>query len=54
MAKLTIYQRLGKLFGTEGPTAPRPTYQKFTVGSKEILKTDSKSEYDYEKLQMQQ
>ena len=54
MAKLTIYQRLGKLFGTEGPTAPRPTYQKFTVGSKEILKTDSKSEYEYEKLQMQQ
>ena len=54
MAKLTIYQRLGKLFGTEGPTTPTPTYQKFTVGSKEILKTDSKSEYDYEKLQMQQ
>ena len=54
MAKLTIYQRLGKLFGTEGPTAPKATYQKFTVGSKEILKTDSKSEYDYEKLQMQQ
>ena len=54
MAKLTIYQRLGKLFGPAGPNAPEPTYQKFKVGTQDILKTDSKSEYENEKLQMQQ
>ena len=40
--KLTIYQRLGKLFGPAGPTAPKPSYQKFTVGPEQILKTTSK------------
>jgi len=54
MAKLTIYQRLGKLFGPAGPSAPEPTYQKFKVGTQDILKTDSKSEYENEKLQIQQ
>ena len=54
MAKLTIYQRLGKLFGPAGPNSPEPTYQKFKVGAQDILKTDSKSEYENEKLQMQQ
>ena len=54
MADLTIYQRLGKLFGPAGPTAPEPSYQKFTLGTKDILKTDSKSEFEKEKLQMQQ
>ena len=51
---LTIYQRLGKLFGPAGPTAPEPSYQKFTLGTQDILKTDSKSEFEKEKLQMQQ
>ena len=51
---LTIYQRLGKLFGPAGPTAQEPTYQKFRLGSKDILKTDSKQEFEKEKLQMQQ
>ena len=51
---LTIYQRLGKLFGPAGPTAPEPSYQKFKVGSQEILKTDNKAEFDQQKLQMQQ
>ena len=54
MAKLTIYQRLGKLFGPAGPSAPEPTYQKFKVGRQDILKTDSKAEYENEKLQIQQ
>ena len=54
MAKLTIYQRLGKLFGPAGPNAPEPTYQKFKVGTQDILKTDSKAEYENEKLQIQQ
>ena len=51
---LTIYQRLGKLFGPAGPTAQEPTYQKFKLGSQEILKTDSKKDYEEKKLQMQQ
>ena len=54
MADLTIYQRLSKLFGPGGPTTQEPTYQKFKVGSGEILKTDSKNEYEKEKLQIQQ
>tara|TARA_R100000900_G_scaffold79582_1_gene62579 strand:+ start:2422 stop:4257 length:1836 start_codon:yes stop_codon:yes gene_type:complete len=54
MADLTIYQRLGKLFGTGGPTRKEPSYQKFKLGSKEILKTDNKAEFDQQKLQMQQ
>ena len=51
---LTIYQRLGKLFGPAGPTAQEPSYQKFKVGSQEILKTDNKAEFEQQKLQMQQ
>jgi len=51
---LTIYQRLGKLFGPAGPTSTEPTYQKFKLGSQEILKTDSKKEYEEQKLQLQQ
>jgi len=51
---LTIYQRLGKLFGPAGPTAQEPSYQKFKVGSQEILKTDNKADFDQQKLQMQQ
>lgn len=54
MAKLTVYQRLGKLFGPQGPNAPEPSYQQFKVGSKEILKTDSKQDFEQQKLQMQQ
>ena len=54
MAKYTIYQRLSKLFGPQGPTAQEPSFQKFTVGSQEILKTDDKQEFEEKKLQMQQ
>ena len=50
----TIYQRLSKLFGPGGPTQQEPSYQKFKLGPKDILKTDSKDEYEKEKLQMQQ
>jgi|TARA_R110001592_G_scaffold108910_2_gene304173 hypothetical protein len=54
MAKLTIYQRLGKLFGAGGPTAPKTTFQQFTVGSEEILKTTNKKDYEEKKLEFQQ
>ena len=52
--KLTIYQRLGKLFGPAGPTAPQPSYQKFTLGPEQILKTTSIKDFEEKKLQMQQ
>ena len=51
---LTIYQRLSKLFGPGGPTQQEPSYQKFKLGPNDILKTDSKDEFEKEKLQMQQ
>ena len=51
---LTIYQRLSKLFGPAGPTQQEPTYQKFKMLPKDILKTDSKDEFEKERLQMQQ
>ncbi len=54
MADLTIYQRLTKLFGPGGPTKTEPTYQQFKVGSGDILKTDSKEDFEKEKLQLQQ
>ena len=54
MADLTIYQRLTKVFGGGGPTQTEPTYQKFKVGSGDILKTDSKADFEKEKLQIQQ
>ena len=42
MANLTIYQRLGKLFGPGGPTKPEISYQKFKVGPQDILKQTQK------------
>jgi len=51
---LTLYQRLGKLFGPGGPNRVEPSYQKFNIGSSEILKTDDKKEFEEKKLQMQQ
>ena len=42
MAKLTIYQRLGKVFGAGGPSAPKTTFQQFTANSDEILRTTNK------------
>ena len=54
MAKFTIYQRLSRLFGDGGPTAPETTFQQFSLGAKEILKTTSKSEFEEKKLEFQQ
>ena len=52
--KLTIYQRLGKLFGPDGPRVQQSTYQQYKLSSKDLLKTQSKSEFEQEKLQAQQ
>ena len=54
MAKLTIYQRLGKVFGAGGPSVPKNTFQQFTANSDEILRTTNKSEFDTKQLEMQQ
>ena len=52
MAKKTIYQQLSDLFGP--PKAERKSKSRYSLNDKELLKTQSKEEYDYEKLQMQQ
>ena len=52
--KLTVFQRLGKLFGPEGPRTSHPTYKEFQFSSKDLLKTKSKTEFEKEKLQAQQ
>ena len=55
MAKnLTVFQRLSKLFGPEGPKTQQPTYQQFKLSGKEILKTQSKVEFEKQQLQAQQ
>jgi len=54
MAKLTIYQKLGKVFGAGGPSAPKSTFQQFTTNSDEILRTTNKGEFDTKQLEMQQ
>jgi len=52
MAKKTIFQQLGDLFGPPGPE--RENKSRYSLNDKELLKTKSKEEYEYEKLQMQQ
>jgi len=54
MAKLTIYQKLGKVFGAGGPNAPETTFQQFTANSDEILRTTNKDEFDAKRLELQQ
>ena len=52
---LTIYQRLTRMFGSGRPTVASPdTYPQFKLGSKDILKTDSKKDFEEKKLQYQQ
>jgi len=52
MAKKTIFQQLGDLFGPE--ISQRQSKSRYSLGNEELLKTQSKEEYDYKKLQMQQ
>ena len=52
MAKKTIFQQLSDLFG---PAAEqRQNKSRYSLNDKELLKTQSKEEYDYAKLQGQQ
>jgi hypothetical protein len=52
MARKTIFQQLNDLFG---PETKRPQNKStYSLNDKELLKTKSKEEYDYEKLKQQQ
>ncbi len=52
MARKTIFQQLNDLFG---PEVNRPQNKsRYSLNDKELLKTKSKEEYDYEKLKRQQ
>ncbi len=52
MARKTIFQQLNDLFG---PEVKRPQNKsRYSINDKELLKTKSKEEYDFEKLQRQQ
>ena len=52
MARKTIFQQLNNLFG---PEIKRPDNKsRYSINDKELLKTKSKEDYDYEKLKLQQ
>ena len=48
---LTIFQKLNKTFGKEGVTVPHKDTKKYSVDSKELLRTTSKQEYETAKAQ---
>ena len=58
MNKLTVYQKLSKLFGPDGVRLPKMdnTIQsnKYSLPTKEIIRTSSREEADLAKLQQQQ
>ena len=49
----TVFQQLGQLFGPDGVNV-EPTTNSYNIGKGEILKTQSKKEFDTAKLQAQQ
>tara|TARA_B100001287_G_C22685296_1_gene533027 strand:- start:2978 stop:4930 length:1953 start_codon:yes stop_codon:yes gene_type:complete len=52
MARKTVFQQLSDLFGPERKQAESKS--RYSINDKELLKTQSKEEYDYELLQKQQ
>ena len=52
--KLTIFQRLNKVFGPEGVKVPQEKTNRYSIGRDELIKTTSKQEYDTTKKQAQQ
>ena len=52
--KLTVYQRLGQMFGPEGVNTPKYKTNRYSIGSKELIRTNSKDELNQAKLQAQQ
>ena len=51
---LTIYQRLGALFGGDSGDSNKPGTPTYNFNSKELLRTTDKQEFDTAKLQAQQ
>ncbi len=51
---LTIFQKLGKMFGPEGPRQEEPTYTQYKFNKSDLLKTTSKAQFEKEKLTAQQ
>ncbi len=51
---LTIYQRLGALFGGDSGDSNKPGTPTYNFNSKELLRTTNKQEFDTAKLQAQQ
>ena len=52
MARKTVFQQLSNLFGPE--RAAQENKSRYSLNDKELLKTQSKEEYDFEKLKLQQ
>jgi len=51
---LTIFQKLGKMFGPDGPRQEPPTYTQYKFSKEDLLKTTSKAQFEKEKLTAQQ
>ena len=51
---LTIFQKLGKVLGPDGPRQEQPTYTQYKFNKQDLLKTTSKAQYEKEKLTAQQ
>ena len=52
--KLTVFQRLGRLFGPQGPRTTQSTFNQYKFSKQDLLKTTDKAEFDAAKLQAQQ
>jgi hypothetical protein len=52
MARKTVFQQLNDLFGPD--VNRQQSKSRYSINDKELLKTKSKEEYDYEKLKRQQ
>ena len=52
--QLTIFQRLNKVFGPDGVNVPQHKTNRYSLGNKELLRTQSKTELEQAKLQAKQ
>ena len=52
--KLTVFQRMNKMFGPDGVNVPKDQTNRYSIGRGELLKTDNKADYEAAKLQAQQ
>lgn len=52
--KLTVFQRLNNIFGPDGVNVPKSQTNRYSLGNQELLRTQSKEEFQAAKLQAQQ